>query len=112
MLPILERLVRQNGDSLKMYTIECELWLLQHGLCRGCPSELGCAKLMVLHRIYYCAQQQVLAKMRNPQEFIKFIEEIEEFQSMVLAAKTVSGMDRIDENLLAKGVHYQVTRYT
>jgi len=43
-----QNLVRQLGDRVDIHTQVCVEWKLEHKNCGGCPSELGCSKVVTL----------------------------------------------------------------
>ena len=41
-------LVRSGGDEVLIHTADCVEWKLTHNNCKGCKSELGCAKAVAM----------------------------------------------------------------
>lgn len=47
----IKELVVRQGDDIGMNEPVCVIWKSDHKNCFGCPSELGCSKMVSLHLI-------------------------------------------------------------
>ncbi len=80
----LKKLVEEAGDPVHLDTPWCKRWRETHPNCKGCESELGCAKLTRL-------MQLVALSSLCPVER----EVIEELKSKILKARTIEELNKI-----------------
>jgi len=80
-----EELVRSLGDEVWIHTARCQIWKAKHPNCCGCPSELGCGKVVhllgvVCHSMTY--------QPTSFEDYQKMENRITELQQRILKAKT------------------------
>ena len=82
------------GDSVGMDEPVCVLWKADHKNCAGCPSELGCGKMVRLHQVL------LIPMMYQPKDFADFQKmqtRIDELTDKILKAKSVEELEVIPE---------------
>jgi hypothetical protein len=82
------------GDSVEMGEPTCVLWKADHKNCVGCPSELGCGKMVKFELL------ALIPMMYHPRDFADFQKmqtRIDELANSVLAAKSVEELHAIPD---------------
>ena len=74
------------GDSIAIHEPQCMIWKADHDNCVGCPTELGCGKmvhmmLVSLTPLYY--------KPKDYDDFTKMHNRVQELMYMTLKAESV-----------------------
>ena len=88
----IQKLVEQNGDKVGLDTQECVIWKLKHPNCFGCPSELGCGK--VVH-IMLLMMIPMTYKPNSFDDFSKMHQRISELQVQVLKTDNLETLKKI-----------------
>ena len=88
----MQELVSARGDKVSIHTQECILWKLEHSNCFGCPSELGCGKVVHLMLLMMLP---MMYKPSNFEDFQKMQQRITELQDRVLQAQTADELKEI-----------------
>jgi len=84
--------VRDRGIQVWKGTASCDKWLSEHGTSRGCPSELGCAKAILIMNVVIKMTQDQPRSLKN-------------FVEIHLSINmTIAGMELITEILAAKSL--------
>lgn len=84
-------LVRTGGDKVEIHTATCVFWLAEHKNCKGCPSELGCAKSV---RLMAVMMLPLLFNAGNYDDFQKMQNRISELSDKIL--KSISVKELLD----------------
>ena len=78
-------LVEKCGDDIAINEPTCIIWKADHSNCLGCPSELGCGKLVHLMLVHLIPMTYT---PKNFEDHQKMHTRILELQRMVLASST------------------------
>jgi spore maturation protein CgeB len=80
-------LLKENGMEVKIGTEECKKWTKEHPntKCKGCISELNCAKFVVISARYLYGPPPGKSRFMS----------IEEFQKTILKTTTIEEVIKI-----------------
>jgi len=89
-------LIKSHGTEIWAGNQKCKEWKKKHGSSKGCPSELGCHKLLlIIHTVE-------MANMWNPTSFQDFLERdmwIKTTIKQILEAKNLKTLDKISASM-------------
>ena len=86
------QMIEKLGDKVAIDTKDCILWGSEHPNCFGCPSELGCAKLVSIKLV---AIMPLMYQPASFEDFQKMSHRIEELTQRILNAKTPKELKEI-----------------
>ena len=86
------RLVEQRGDKVLLYTKDCVLWGLTHPNCEGCPSELGCGKVV---RLLLVSLTPLHYQPKDFEDFVRMRSHTERLQDEVLNCASVEALQEV-----------------
>jgi len=84
-IDLVKEIVEANGDSIGMNQPVCVIHKADHENCSGCPSELGCSKLVRLKGLYLTP---FLYTPSSFQDFQDMQNRIEDLADKILKSKT------------------------
>jgi hypothetical protein len=88
------QLVESNGDKYVHGSVDCTIFLTEHKNCKGCPAEIGCAKVA---RLMINALSQSMYKPNTYDDFVKMQTRTDELSKMILCAKTLEELKSIPQ---------------
>jgi hypothetical protein len=100
-------LIKQQGDILLINEVQCKQ--RRYDGCKGCSSELGCQKLLLLAQLavndYKLAPYEKDEKMPITLEGMKeTLQRFLQIQKSILEAKSLEELHIIEENLKTSGI--------
>lgn len=85
-------LVRTKGDDVLIHTAHCVEWKLTHDTCKGCKSELGCAKAVAMLGV---SMTPLMYKPKDYSDFERMQVGIQGKLDSILKAKTPEAVTSI-----------------
>ena len=89
---MMKEIVILNGDSVEMGEPTCVLWKADHPNCRGCPSGLGCRKVVMLGLVLLSSSAYTPTSY---DDFVKMTDRISGLHKRIIEAKTEEELEEI-----------------
>ena len=91
------REVQQAGDEVFLETEKCDR---RQSECKGCPSQLGCAKVNILLRISnFVRYGDIWAQIKPNETLLESAQKVRSLRLEVLAAKSLEELSIVDNEL-------------
>jgi hypothetical protein len=91
-----KRDIEDKGDTVLIDEPICLLWLADHSICKGCPSELGCTKYTSAK---YVLVGSMLYKPNSFSNFMRMGKQTAEILEKIFHSKTVEEVDGIVDSI-------------
>jgi len=89
---MVKELIQSKGDSVGMHEPVCVIWKADHENCIGCPSELGCDKMV---KMLATMMIPMMYSPKNFEDYQSMIHHIESLNNRILDAKTLEELNLI-----------------
>ena len=92
MSDLFQVMVREHGDQVLIHTKVCVEWKAEHENCKGCISELGCAKAVGMLGV---SITPMMYTPKDYEDFERMQQSIQNKLDAMLASKTIEELHKI-----------------